>query len=150
MVEGTPVDPATGKPVNAGKLVLSPTRTYAPVVRKVLEEFRGRINAMVHCSGGAQTKVMNFADHVRVVKDNMFDLPPLFRLIQEQSGTDWREMYQVFNMGHRFEFYLDENIANRVIEISESFGVAARIIGRVEASDSKELIIQSPAGRFVY
>ncbi len=149
-VDGTPLDPLTGSPVNAGKLVLSPTRTYAPVISRVLEEFRGGISGMIHCSGGAQTKVMNFMGNVRVVKDKLFDLPPLFRLIQEQSGTDWREMYQVFNMGHRFEIYLPEELASGVIGISEDLGVDARIIGRVEASDTKELIIESPAGRFVY
>ena len=105
---------------------------------------------MIHCSGGAQTKVMNFVEDVRVVKDNLFDLPPLFRLIQEQSGTDWKEMYQVFNMGHRFEIYLSEDLAQEVTHISEDLGVEARIVGRIEAADTKELIIESPAGRFVY
>ncbi|MFC2113039.1 AIR synthase related protein [Bacteroidota bacterium] len=143
-------DAVEGSPLNAGKLVLSPTRTYAPVIRKVLEEFHGRINSMIHCSGGAQTKVLNFVDNLRIVKDNMFDLPPLFNLIHEQSGTDWREMYQVFNMGHRFELYLDEKIAARVIEISKNLGMEARIIGRVEQSEKKELIIRSSLGEFTY
>jgi len=149
-VDGVPADPLTAKGIDAGKLVLSPTRTYAPVISKVLDEFRDQINGMIHCSGGAQTKVMNFIENVRVVKDNLFDLPPLFRLIQEQSGTDWREMYQVFNMGHRFEIYLPEELAGNVIEISKSLGVDAQIIGRVEASEKKELLIDTPAGRFLY
>jgi phosphoribosylformylglycinamidine cyclo-ligase len=149
-VDGTPADPSTGQPVNAGKLVLSPTRTYAPVIRKVIDEFRDKINGMIHCSGGAQTKVMNFAGNVRVVKDNLFELPPLFRLIQEESGTDWREMYQVFNMGHRFEIYLPEEFAAEVISISESLGVQARLVGRVEPSDKHELIIKGPGGEKVW
>jgi phosphoribosylformylglycinamidine cyclo-ligase len=143
-VKGTPIDPATGAPVAAGKLVLSPTRTYAPVIKRVLDEFPGRINGMIHCSGGAQTKVMNFVENVRIIKDNMFELPPLFELIHVQSGTDWKEMYQVFNMGHRFEIYLEESMAGRVIEISENLGVEARIIGRVEESEKKELHIRTP------
>lgn len=149
-VEGTPPDPGTGKPVSAGKLVLSPTRTYAPVVRQVLAGLRGRINGMIHCTGGGQTKVMNFVDRVRVIKDNLFDLSPLFRMIQEQSGTDWREMYQVFNMGHRFEIYLDKAPAEEVISIAQSYGVDARIIGRVQAAEKKELIIESPVGPIRY
>ena len=152
-VKGLPADPLTGKGIDAGKLVLSPTRTYAPIIKRILDEFNGQINGMIHCSGGAQTKVMNFVDNVRVIKDKLFELPPLFRLIQGQSGTDWREMYQVFNMGHRFEIYLPEELAGQVIEISESLGVEAQIIGRVEApgtAKDKELIIESPVGRFVY
>jgi len=120
--------------------------TYAPVIKKVLDEFRGSINGMIHCSGGGQTKVLNFVDNVRIVKDNMFDLPPLFKLIHDQSGTDWREMYQVFNMGHRFELYLNEDLAANVISIANEMGVEARIVGHVEAADKKELIIDSPAG----
>ena len=143
-------DPVPGTPLDAGKLVLSPTRTYAPVVKKLLDELRSEIHGMIHCSGGAQTKVMNFVEGVRVIKDNLFDPPPLFRMIQEQSGTDWKEMYQVFNMGHRFEVYLSEDLADRVIRISEDLGIEARIVGRIEAADTKELIIESPAGRFVY
>jgi len=143
-------DPVPGTPLDAGKLVLSPTRTYAPVVKKLLDEFRSEIHGMIHCSGGAQTKVMNFVEGVRIIKDNLFELPPLFKLIQEQSGTDWKEMYQVFNMGHRFEIYLSEELAGKVIQISEDLGVEARIVGRVEAADKKELIIESAAGSFVY
>lgn len=149
-VEGTPVDPSTGLSVDAGKLVLSPTRTYAPVMKQVLDEMRGGINGLIHCSGGAQTKVLNFVDSLRIVKDNLFEIPPLFRLIKDQSGTAWREMYQVFNMGHRFEIYLDPSLADRVIAISEGYGVEARVIGRVEASDQKELLIESPTGTFDY
>jgi phosphoribosylformylglycinamidine cyclo-ligase len=143
-------DPVPGIPLDAGKLVLSPTRTYAPVIRSVLQEFRDGIHGMIHCSGGGQTKVMNFVDKVRVVKDNLFDLPPLFRLIREQSGTSWKEMYQVFNMGHRFEIYLEEELAEKVMAVSGYLGVTARIVGHVEASESKELLIDSPGGRVVY
>jgi phosphoribosylformylglycinamidine cyclo-ligase len=143
-------DPVPGTPLDAGKLVLSPTRTYAPVVARVLEGFRGEIHGMIHCSGGAQTKVLNFVDRLRVIKDNLFDLPPLFRLIREQSGTPWREMYQVFNMGHRFEIYGAPECAREIIDISGSFGVGARIIGRVERAQRKEVIIEVPHGRFQY
>lgn len=136
--------------IPAGKLVLSPTRTYAPIVKKVLEQFPGRIHGMVHCSGGAQTKVMHFVEKVKIIKDNLFTLPPLFRLIQEESGTEWKEMYQVFNMGHRMELYIPEEIAEEVMAISESFDVGARVVGRVEAADQKELIIRSEFGEFVY
>ena len=136
--------------VDAGKLVLSPTRTYAPIMKKVLDQFRDHIHGLIHCSGGAQTKVMHFVDKLHVVKDNMFPTPPLFALIQEQSGTDWREMYQVFNMGHRMEIYLPETLAEDVIRISQSFGVDARIIGRCEASEKKMLTIISEHGVFGY
>ena len=136
--------------VDAGKLVLSPTRTYAPVMKKVLDQFREQIHGIIHCSGGAQTKIMHFIDQLHVVKDNMFPTPPLFSLIQKQSGTDWREMYQVFNMGHRMEIYLPEPLANDVIRISQSFGVEARIIGRCEASEKKMLTIISEHGVFGY
>jgi phosphoribosylformylglycinamidine cyclo-ligase len=139
-------DPVPGIPLDAGKLVLSPTRTYAPVIRSVLQEFRDGIHGMIHCSGGGQTKVMNFVDKVRVVKDNLFDLPPLFRLIREQSGTSWKEMYQVFNMGHRFEIYLEEELAEKVMAVSGYLGVSARIIGHVEAAGKKELVIEGPGG----
>jgi phosphoribosylformylglycinamidine cyclo-ligase len=149
-VEGCPVDPATGKPVSAGKLVLSPTRTYAPVIKRVLEEYRPGIHGMIHCSGGAQTKVMNFVKGLRVIKDNMFDIPPLFRLIQEQSSTAWEEMHQVFNMGHRFEIYTNRENAEGIISIAREFNIDAQIIGHVEASDKKELVIHSPAGEFKY
>jgi phosphoribosylformylglycinamidine cyclo-ligase len=143
-------DSVPGTPLDAGKLVLSPTRTYAPVIKKVLDALRDGIHGMIHCSGGAQTKVMNFVENVRVIKDNLFDPPPLFRLIREQSGTDWREMYQVFNMGHRFEIYLDEKLAGEVISISGDLGVEARIIGHVEASAKNELVIDGPGGRLNY
>lgn len=144
-------DPVAGTPLDAGKLVLSPTRTYAPVVKKLLEEFSPeQIHGMVHCSGGAQTKVLHFVDGVHVVKDNLLPVPPLFELIQRESGTDWKEMYQVFNCGHRLEVYLPESLAARVIEISESFDIPAQVIGRVEASDSTKLTIRSEKGEFHY
>ena len=143
--------PLDDAPLDAGKLVLSPTRTYAPVIKKVLEKYTAKeIHGMVHCSGGAQTKILHFIDGLHVIKDNLFPLPPLFRLIQQQSGTDWREMYQVFNCGHRMELYLDKSIASDIIRISESFGVEARIVGRVEASEGKSLSIISPYGAFDY
>lgn len=143
-------DKVEGASVDAGHLVLSPTRTYAPVIKKILSEMRADIHGMVHCTGGAQTKVLHFVDGVHVVKDNMFPVPPLFALIQKQSGTDWREMYKVFNMGHRMEIYLSPENAARVMEISESFGIPARIIGRVEASDKTSLTITSEYGTFEY
>ncbi len=144
----TEVDPETG--LTFGKLVLSPTRTYAPVVRDVLMKYRGRIHGMVHCSGGAQTKVLHFIDNLRVVKDNLFPTPPLFRYIQEESGSGWSEMYKVFNMGHRMEFYVTEEIAAGIMEISESYGIEARIIGRVESSDRAEVIVRGEHGEYVY
>ncbi len=137
-------------PLDAGKLVLSPTRTYAPVVKKLLDTMRGEIHGMVHCSGGAQTKVLHFVDQVRVVKDNLFPVPPLFRLIREQSGTDWAEMYKVFNMGHRLEIYLAPERADEVIAVSKSFGIDAQVVGRVEPGEKKELIIRSEFGEFIY
>ena len=140
--------PGTG--VTAGKLVLSPTRTYAPIIKKVLDEYRAAIHGMVHCSGGAQTKVMHFVDGVHVIKDNFFDIPPLFKMIQEESSTDWREMYKVFNMGHRMEVYVPEKYAQEIIAISESFGVPARIVGRVEDAPSNKLTLKSPYGTFEY
>ncbi len=143
-------DKVDGVSVDAGHLVLSPTRTYAPVIKKILSEMRADIHGMVHCTGGAQTKVLHFVDGVHVVKDNMFPVPPLFALIQKQSGTDWREMYKVFNMGHRMEIYLSPENAARVMEISESFGIPARVIGRVEASDKTSLTITSEYGTFEY
>ncbi|MFD1771059.1 AIR synthase related protein [Sphingobacterium suaedae] len=136
--------------VSAGKLVLSPTRTYAPVIKAVLDRYRHRIDGMVHCSGGAQTKVLHFVEGMHVIKDNLFPTPPLFSLIQEQSQTDWQEMYKVFNMGHRMELYVPEEIAADIIRISESFGVAAQIIGRVEASATKKVTIRSSYGEFMY
>lgn len=143
-------DEVEGAPVNAGKLVLSPTRTYAPVIKQILEKYRSQIHGMVHCSGGAQTKVLHFVDNVHIVKDNLFPVPPLFRLIREQSGTDWEEMYKVFNMGHRMEIYCPQEIAQALIDCSKSFGVDAQVVGRVEASDVKKLTIESPYGMFYY
>ena len=143
-------DTVEGSPLVAGKLVLSPTRTYAPVIKKILEEMRADIHGMVHCTGGAQTKVMHFVENKHVIKDNMFPIPPLFKLIREQSGTDWAEMYKVFNMGHRMEIYLSPDKAEKVIEISKSFGIDARVIGRVEDAPANRLTILSEYGRFEY
>lgn len=144
-------DSVEGSPLDAGKLVLSPTRTYAPVVKQLLEAIRPHIHGMVHCSGGAQTKVMNFVgENCKVIKDNLFPVPPLFKTIQEQSKTDWAEMYKVFNMGHRLEVYTSPEYAKEVIEISESFHIDAQIIGHIEESKKKELIIKSEFGTFKY
>jgi phosphoribosylformylglycinamidine cyclo-ligase len=143
-------DKIEGLGIDAGKLVLSPTRTYAPVVKKLLTELRPHIHGMVHCTGGAQTKILHFIDNLKVVKNNLFPVPPLFFLIQKESGTDWKEMYQVFNMGHRLEVYLPKEFAQQVIEISKSFHIDAQIIGYCEASDKKELIIESEFGTFEY
>jgi phosphoribosylformylglycinamidine cyclo-ligase len=143
-------DAIEGLGVDAGKLVLSPTRTYAPVIKKVLDTYRGQISGMIHCSGGAQTKVLHFVENVHVVKDNLFPVPPLFSIIQEQSGTDWKEMYKVFNMGHRFEIYVRPELAAGIIAISESFGIEARIVGRVESLEGKKLTIKSDKGEFIY
>lgn len=137
--------------VDAGKLVLSPTRTYAPVISLILKELRNEIHGMVHCSGGAQTKILHFlGDGLRVIKNNLFPVPPLFELIQKQSGTDWKEMYKVFNMGHRMEIYLPEAHAQTIIDISRSFNIDAQIVGRVESSEKRELIIESEFGKFIY
>ena len=143
-------DPVENVPLDAGKLVLSATRTYAPIIKKILEEHRKQVHGMVHCSGGAQTKILHFIDNLHIIKDNLFDVPPLFQLIQEQSNTDWREMYQVFNCGHRMELYVPQEIANAIIAISKSFNVDAKIVGRVEKSSEKKLTITSPFGEFVY
>ena len=144
-------DKVENSPLDAGKLVLSPTRTYAPIIKKILSKFRNKeINGMVHCSGGAQTKILHFIDNLHIVKDNMFDVPPLFKLIQQESKTDWKEMYQVFNMGHRMELYVNPEIADEVIAISKSFNVDAQIVGRVEASEEKKLTIKSEFGEFQY
>lgn len=144
-------DEVEGAPINAGKLVLSATRTYAPIIKEILAKYNAQdIHGMVHCSGGAQTKVLHFVDNVHVIKDNLFDVPPLFKLIQEQSQTGWKEMYQVFNCGHRMELYVNPEIAEEIIAISKSFNVNAQIVGRVEASDSKKLTIQSKYGTFEY
>ena len=144
-------DAVENSPLDAGKLVLSPTRTYAPIIKKILSQFTSNeIHGMVHCSGGAQTKVLHFVDNVHVIKDNLFPIPPLFKLIQEQSKTDWKEMYQVFNCGHRMEIYVPESVAQEIIAISESFGVDAQIVGRVEANEGKKLTIKSEFGTFEY
>jgi phosphoribosylformylglycinamidine cyclo-ligase len=141
----------TDTPLDVGQLVLSPTRTYAPVIKKILDTLdRKEIHGMVHCSGGAQTKILHFIDQLHVIKDNLFDCPPLFELIQKESGTEWKEMYEVFNMGHRMEIYLPESQAQRVIDIAESFKIEARIVGRVEASAEKKLTIRSLQGVFQY
>ena len=143
-------DAVKDSPLDAGKLVLSPTRTYAPVVKKLLDALRPQIHGMVHCSGGAQTKILHFVENVHVVKDDLFPIPPLFRTIQEQSKTDWKEMYKVFNCGHRFEVYLPQEYAQQVIDISKSFGIDAQIIGRIEPSDHTHLTIHSEYGVFEY
>ena len=143
-------DRIEGSDLDVGRLVLSPTRTYIPIVKEILDKFRTKIDGMVHCSGGAQTKVLHFVDKVHVMKDNMFDLPPLFQMIQEESNTDWKEMYKVFNMGHRMELYVSKEIADDIISISESYNVAAKIIGRVEESTIKKLTIRSEFGEFEY
>jgi phosphoribosylformylglycinamidine cyclo-ligase len=144
-------DAVENSPIDAGKLVLSPTRTYAPIIKKILEKYNAKnIHGMVHCSGGAQTKILHFIDNLHIVKDNMFSIPPLFKLIQEQSKTDWKEMYQVFNCGHRMELYVSPEIASDIIEISKSFNVNAQIIGKVETSETKKLTIKSEYGIFDY
>ena len=144
-------DAIEGTTLNAGKLVLSPTRTYAPIIKKILEKYSPRdIHGMVHCSGGAQTKILHFIDNLHVIKDNLFPIPPLFKVIQEQSKTDWKEMYQVFNCGHRMELYVNQEIADDIIAISQSFGVAAQVVGRVEQSDAKRVTIKSEFGIFEY
>ena len=138
-------------PIDAGKLVLSPTRTYAPIIKEILLKYNSNdIHGMIHCSGGAQTKILHFIDDLHIIKDNMFTVPPLFKLIQEQSKTDWREMYQVFNCGHRMELYVNPEIAKELISISESYDVDAKIVGRVEKSDTKKLTIKSEYGTFYY
>ncbi|MCC9043518.1 AIR synthase related protein [Myroides sp. M-43] len=144
-------DPVEGSPIDAGKLVLSPTRTYAPIIKAILDKYKSdQVHGMIHCSGGAQTKILHFIDKLHIVKDNMFPVPPLFKLIQEQSNTDWREMYQVFNSGHRMELYVKPEVAADIMAISESFNVKAQIVGRVEASQDKKLTITSEYGTFTY
>ena len=143
-------DKLPGCELDVGKLVLSPTRTYAPIIKKVLEKYRDRIDGIIHCSGGAQTKILHFVDNLHIIKDNMFDLPPLFQLIKDESNTDWKEMYKVFNMGHRMELYVPDEIASDIISISKSFNVDAQIIGRVESYNGKKLTINSEFGKFVY
>ncbi|MFY7668588.1 MAG: AIR synthase related protein [Crocinitomicaceae bacterium] len=137
-------------PVDAGKLVLSPTRTYAPIIKKILDQHRSEIHGMIHCSGGAQTKVLHFVDDLHIIKDNLFPTPPLFELIQKESNTDWKEMYKVFNMGHRMELYVKPEIAESIISISNSFGVEARVVGHVESSEGKKVTIKSDKGLFEY
>jgi phosphoribosylformylglycinamidine cyclo-ligase len=143
-------DRVDGTDLDAGKLVLSPTRTYAPVIKKVLEQFRASISGMIHCSGGAQTKVLHFIENVHVIKDNLFPVPPLFKLIQDQSNTSWREMYKVFNMGHRFEIYADPKAAEGIIAIAKSFNIDAQVIGHVESYSGKKVTIHSEFGTFEY
>ena len=144
------LDKIDGSPIDAGKLVLSPTRTYAPIIKQILDKHRSEIHGMVHCSGGAQTKVLHFVDNVHVIKDNLFPTPPLFDLIQKESNTDWKEMYKVFNMGHRMELYVKPDIAESIISISKSFDVDARIVGRVESSTDAKVTIKSDKGNFEY
>ena len=143
-------DEVANLPLDAGKLVLSPTRTYAPVIKKILDQFRPQIHGMVHCSGGAQTKVLHFVNNLHIIKDNLFPIPPLFLMIQEESGTSWEEMYKVFNMGHRMEIYVPFEIAADLIAISESFGIAAQVIGKVDSFDGKQVSIKSEKGEFSY
>ena len=144
-------DAVVDSPIDAGKLVLSPTRTYAPIIKEILTKYTAKeIHGMVHCSGGAQTKILHFIKNLHIIKDNMFVVPPLFKLIQEESGTDWKEMYQVFNMGHRMEIYVPKEIAQDIITISKSFNVDAQVIGRVEDSEEKRLTISSEFGEFLY
>ena len=143
-------DEIANLPLDAGKLVLSPTRTYAPVIKKILDQFRSQIHGMVHCSGGAQTKVLHFVNNLHIIKDNLFPIPPLFLMIQEESGTSWEEMYKVFNMGHRMEIYVPFEIASDLIAISESFGIAAQVIGKVDSFDGKQVSIKSEKGEFSY
>jgi len=143
-------DKIENSPLDAGQLVLSPTRTYAPIIKSILDKHRANIHGMVHCSGGAQTKVLHFVNDLHVIKDNLFEVPPLFKLIQSESKTDWKEMYKVFNMGHRMEIYLPEKFAAEIISISESFGVRAKIVGRCESNQGKKLTIKSEFGTFEY
>lgn len=143
-------DKLEGTPLNVGQALLSPTKTYAPIVKALQEQMHGKIHSLVHCTGGAQTKVLHFIDNLKITKDNLFDTPPLFELIQKESGTDWKEMYKVFNMGCRMEVYLNEKDAAKVIEISKGFGVDAQIIGRAEASEKAEVVVKSKHGQFQY
>jgi phosphoribosylformylglycinamidine cyclo-ligase len=144
------IDKLADVPLDMGKLVLSPTRTYAPVMAAILKKHRPQIHGAVHCSGGAQTKVLHFVNDLHIIKDNLFEIPPLFKAIQQQSGTDWKEMYKVFNMGHRLELYVDESTAQGLIDIAKSFNVRAKIIGKVEKSKTKQVTIKSDKGEFIY
>lgn len=143
-------DKVEGTDLDAGKLVLSPTRTYAPILKEVFAHLKGKIDGVVHCSGGAQTKVLHFVENVHVIKDNLFEIPPLFKMIQKESDTDWKEMYKVFNMGHRMELYVDEAYAQTIIDIANKYNVEGKIVGRVESSDTTKLTIKSPYGEFIY
>ena len=143
-------DQVSGSPLNVGQLVLSPTRTYAPVIKAILNEHFEQIGGIIHCSGGAQTKILHFIENLHIVKDNLFEVPPLFELIQKESKTEWKEMYKVFNMGHRMEIYCNETIANEIIQISDQFSLDAQIVGYVEDSPETELIIKSSQGEFSY
>ena len=143
-------DRIEGCPLTVGKLVLSPTRTYAPIIREVLKDYRGHVQGMIHCSGGAQTKVLHFIDNLHVIKDNLFETPLLFQLIQQESQTPWSEMYSVFNMGHRMELYVDESVADDIIRISRSFDVDAQVIGRVEASGRAQVTIRKDGAEYRY
>ena len=143
-------DPVEGSPLDAGKLVLSPTRTYAPIINEILKNYRDKIGGLIHCSGGAQTKILHFVDQLHIIKDNLFELPPLFKMIHEESSTDWKEMYKVFNMGHRMEIYIEEKYASDIIAISESFNVPAKVIGKTVAANDKKLTIKSDFGEFLY
>ena len=143
-------DSVEGSPVNAGKLVLSPTRTYAPVMVEILKQLRSQIGGVIHCSGGAQTKVLHFVNDIHIIKDNLIDVPPLFRMIQKESGTDWKEMYKVFNMGHRLEIYIEENFASEIISIAKSFNIDAKIIGSVEQAKGKKLTVSSEFGTYLF
>jgi phosphoribosylformylglycinamidine cyclo-ligase len=144
-------DAVPGSPLDAGKLVLSPTRTYAPIIQEILNTVdRKLLHGMVHCSGGAQTKILHFVDALHIIKDNLFETPPLFKMIQSESGTSWKEMYEVFNMGHRMELYVAPELAEQIIKISESFNVSAQVVGRVEKSNQKELTIKGPHEKFQY
>jgi len=144
------IDPSEVKGVDIGKLVLSPTRTYAPIIKKILEKYRSFVHGMIHCSGGAQTKVLNFANDIKIIKDNLFPVSPLFKLIQEESQTPWQEMYKVFNMGHRMEIYAPQSMANEIIQISKEFHVDARVVGYCEQSKGKSLTIKTEFGEFEY
>ena len=137
-------------PLDAGKLVLSPTRTYAPIIKSILEKCKGKVHGMVHCSGGAQTKILHFVKNLHIIKDHLFPIPPLFEMIQKESQTDWQEMYKVFNMGHRMELYLPAEFADEVISISNSFGVDAQVIGRVESADRAQVTIDGEKGKYIY
>jgi phosphoribosylformylglycinamidine cyclo-ligase len=139
-----------GTPLNIGKALLSPTRTYTPIIKKILEELPGKVNGIINCTGGAHTKVLHYIENLRIVKNRLLPVPPIFKLIQKESGTDWREMFKVLNCGTRLEIYTDEKYASLIIDVAQSFGVAGEVIGHVEASDKNEVVIESEYGKFVY